>query len=135
MLQERTDNMQFARRQVLYLDLYLPCLQEMIHPFVRNLSCQSNIYVSWYTLARLVPSNMFHSSSKFLSERYKAALLLWTIFIICVTCLSFSYCLLLWSDTGKGLPPGLLYVMFSCGFVTFPYRVLGQPCCLACIDS
>ena len=32
----------------------------------------------------------------------------------------------LWSPAGKGLPfLALLYVMFSCVFVTFPYGVLG----------
>ena len=71
----------------------------------------------------------------FLTERYKSVLLLWTLSIICVSCLSFLYCATLWPDTGKGLTPGLLYVMFSCGFVSFQYGVLGKLFCLECIDS
>ena len=31
-----------------------------------------------------------------------------------------------WSPFGKGLPLAFLYVMFSCVFVTFSFRVLGQ---------
>ena len=57
---------------------------EMVHRYVRTLLCQSNIYVSWSTLVRLVPSNMFQPSSKFLTEHYNFVLLLWTLFIICV---------------------------------------------------
>ena len=72
--------------------IYLVYL-EMMHRYVRNLSCQSNIYVSWSTYVRLVPSNMFQPSSKILTERYKVVLLLWTLLILCVSCLSFSYCL------------------------------------------
>ena len=41
----------------------------------------------------------------------------------------------LWPDTGIGLTPGLVYVMFSCGFVTFQYGVLAQLFFLECIDS
>ena len=32
----------------------------------------------------------------------------------------------LWSPAGKGLTSWLLFVMFNCGFVTFPCGILGQ---------
>ena len=35
-----------------------------------------------------VPSNMFKPSSNFLTDRFKAVLLLWIHFVICVSCLS-----------------------------------------------
>ena len=53
----------------------------------------SILYSQTSKFVSLVTSNMFQPSSKFLIERYKAVLLLWTLFIFCVSCLSFSYCL------------------------------------------
>ena len=32
----------------------------------------------------------------------------------------------LWSAVGKGLTSWLLFVMFNCIFVTFPFDILGQ---------
>ena len=61
-----------------------------------------------------------------LTDRSKAVLLLWILFVICVSCLSVILsCLFLagWERTDL---LALLYVMFSCIFVTFPYGVLGQ---------
>ena len=36
----------------------------------------------------------------------------------------------LWSPAGKGLTSRLLFVMFNCVFVTFPWGILGQIWCL-----
>ena len=47
-----------ADRFYILICIYLVYL-EMMHRYVRNISCQSNIYVCWSTLVRLVPSNMF----------------------------------------------------------------------------
>ena len=56
---------------------------------------------------RLVPSNMFKPLSKFLTDRSKAVLLLWIMFVICVACLSVILSRLflatMWSPVGKGL--------------------------------
>ena len=38
-------------------------------------------------------SNMFKPSSNFLTDRSKAVFLLWVLFVICVSCLSLSCCL------------------------------------------
>ena len=80
MLQEHTNNMPFAHRQVLYLDLYLPCYLEMMHRYVRNLSCQSNISVLVH-ISEVGAVKREQPSSKFLTERYKAVLLLRTLSI------------------------------------------------------
>ena len=66
---------------------------------------------------------MFKPSSNFLTDRSKAVLLLWIIFVICVSC-----------HTALSVPAALLspdllallYLTFSCDFVTCPYGVLGQ---------
>ena len=61
-----------------------------------------------------------------LTDRSKAVLLLWIIFVICDLCLSVVLsCLLatLWSPAGNGLPSWLSYM--RC-FVTFPYGALGR---------
>ena len=61
-----------------------------------------------------------------LTDRSKAVLLLWILFVICVSCLlAILSCLFLagWERTDL---LALLYVMFSCIIVTFPYGVLGQ---------
>ena len=65
---------------------------------------------------------------------------------LCYLCLVFVMlsCLFiaaLWSPEGKGLTSWLLFVMFNCDFVTFPFGILGQvrylivlipdPCCLS----
>ena len=34
----------------------------------------------------------------------------------------------LWSPAGKGLTSWLLFVMFNCVFVTFPFGILGHMC-------
>ena len=65
---------------------------------------------------RLIPFRMFKSPSDFFSDRSKAALLLWIIFVINVSCFSLLYCLF-----GKADLLTLLYVMFHSVFVTFPY--------------
>ena len=66
------------------------------------------------------------------AQRSKAVLLLWTLFVICVSCFSFFIlsCLFhvaLWSPAAKGLVPWLSCVWcFLVCFFTFPYGVLGQ---------
>ena len=50
---------------------------------------------------------------------------------LCYLCLVFVmlWCLFidaLWSPAGKGLTSWLLFVLFNCGFVTFPCGILGQ---------
>ena len=50
---------------------------------------------------------------------------------LCYLCIMFvmPWCLLiaaLWSPAGKGLISWLLFVMFNCVFVTFPYGILDQ---------
>ena len=64
---------------------------------VRDLSYKLNIYmyVSWsisVIRVRLIPSNMFKPSCNFLTDHSKLVLLLWIIFVICVLCMSLSYC-------------------------------------------
>ena len=76
----------------------------------------------------LIPSNMFNPSSNFLTDLYDAVLLLWIIFAICVLFLTVltvpcSLVVTCWERTDL---LALLYVMFSCVFVTFPYGVLHQ---------
>ena len=41
----------------------------------------------------LVPSGVFGSSSYFLTDRSKALLLLWSLFVVCVSCLTLSQCI------------------------------------------
>ena len=62
-----------------------------MHGYVRDLSCEPNIYLSQSTSeirVRLAPSNMFKSASNFLTDCSKAVLLLWILFVICDSCLS-----------------------------------------------
>ena len=57
-----------ADRFYISICIYLVSLETMHrYAIIRNLSCQSNIYRSWSTLVRLVPSNIFQPSSKFLT--------------------------------------------------------------------
>ena len=64
------------------------------------------------------------SSKIFLTDPFKAVLLLWIIHVISVLCLlCFGARLLivaLWSSAGKGLTSWLSFVMSNCEFVTFP---------------
>ena len=62
---------------------------------------------------------------KYLTDRSKAVLLLWifsvVFFILCLLCLCARlFICALWSPAGKGLISWLSFVMFYCGFVTFP---------------
>ena len=65
---------------------------------------------------------------------------------LCYVCLVFVmlsrlFIAALWSPEGEGLTPWLLFVLFSCDFVTLPFGILGQvwylivsipdPCCLS----
>ena len=81
-----------------------------------------------YIRVRLVPSNMFKPSSNFLTDRSKAVLLLLIFFVICVsyhTVLPVHGNLVITCWERADLLT-LLYVMFSCVFITFPDGVLGQ---------
>ena len=81
------------------------------------------------------PLNMFKPSSYFIADRSKVVFLLWILFINYVSCLSLL-CRLVCSLQscghllGKGDLLAILYVMFSCVFVTFPCGVPGQVCYL-----
>ena len=48
------------------------------------------------------------------------------LFVSCV-CHAFAFFIAaVWSLAGKGLTLWLLFVMFNCVFVTFPFGILGQ---------
>ena len=74
---------------------------------------------------------MFKPYRNFLTDRSKAVLLLWILFVMCVyvglfhTVLSVP-CSLVVTCLERADLFALLCVMFSCVFVTFPYGVLGQ---------
>ena len=103
---------------------------EMMHQSVRNLSCKPNIYMSLSVSdirVWLVPSNVFNPSNNFLTDRSMVVLFLWIIFVICVSCFTVlsilcSIAVTYWERADL---LALLYVMFSCVYVTFPYGVLG----------
>ena len=81
-----------------------------------------------------MPSNMFKLSSKYGTELKQAVLLrgpfLLFVFHVCHTVLSVPCNLVVTCRERAGLM-SLLFVIFSCVFfVTFPYSVLGQLCCL-----
>ena len=71
--------------------------------------------------------------SSIFTNRSKAVLLMWILFVIYDSCLSLVYrlvCSLQPCDylLGKAVLLVLLYVMFSCVFVIFLYGVPGQVC-------
>ena len=54
---------------------------------------------------------------------------------LCYFCLVFVmlkrlFMAAIWSPSGKGLAPWLLFVTFNCVFVMFPCDILGQVCYL-----
>ena len=61
------------------------------------------------------------------------ALFYYFCFMLVFFILSHLFRATLWSDTGKGLTPGLLYVMFSCGFV--PSHMVSMVSCASWIVS
>ena len=66
--------------------------------------------------------NQFKPSIKYFTDRPKAMLLLWTIYVIYVLfCYAFMHVCFdaLWSPAGKGLTSWLLFVMSNCDVVTF----------------
>ena len=75
---------------------------------------------------------MFKPSSNFLTGRSKAVLLLWILFIICVSCHTVlsAPCSLVVTCWERADLLALLYVIFSCVFVTFQHGVLCQVLCL-----
>ena len=71
---------------------------------------------------------------------FKAVLLLWIYFVICVSCLSVILsclfpCSLVVTCWERPDLLALLYVLFSCVVVNFPYGVLGPGVVLDWIDS
>ena len=69
-------------------------------------------------------------SSNILTDRSKAVLLLWIfLFYVClcyiVLSVSCSLVVTFWERVDF---LALLYVIFSCVYVTFPYGILGQVC-------
>ena len=48
------------------------------------------------------------------------------LFMLMFVTLSCLFIAALWSPAGKGLSSWLLFVMFNCVFVTFPFGILGQ---------
>ena len=121
---------------------------------VESLSLFDLLFISWFVCTRRwcmrtkhlfvlihirhkgeVGTNMFNRSSSFLTDRSKVVLLLWILFVICVSCLSVILlsCLFLtslWASVGDGwLLSSLVCCVFLC-FVTFPYGVPGQVWCL-----
>ena len=69
---------------------------------------------------------MFKPSSNFLTNHSKEVLLLWILLLFVFrVCLSYLLVSSL-QPCGHLLGLALVYVMFSCVFVTFPYGVLGN---------
>ena len=48
------------------------------------------------------------------------------LFLPCVFMLSSLFVAALWIPSGKGLTSWLLFVLFNCGFDSFPCGILGQ---------
>ena len=74
----------------------------------------------------LVLSKIIELSSNFLTDRSKVVLLLWIIFVLCVSCLyTILSCLFLvcWERTDL---LALLFVMLYCVLVEIRYGVRGQ---------
>ena len=75
---------------------------------------------------------MFKPSSNFLTDRFKAVLLLWILLLFVLLCLCLCHTVLSVSCSigvacwERADLLALLYVMFSLCFVIFPYGVLGQ---------
>ena len=68
------------------------------------------------------------------TDRSKAVLLLWTIYVISVCLLCFRARLFidaLWSPAGKGLISWLSFVMSNCEFITF--SLVSWVMCGACL--
>ena len=87
---------------------------------------------------RLVLSNMFKPSSNFLTDCSKA-LLLWILYVICVSYLSVILsCLFLaalWPPSGKGLTSWLSCMWCFLVFCHFPIWCPGSGVVFDCIDS
>ena len=100
-----------------------------------------NIYLSLSTSeiwVRLVPSNMFKPSRDFFTDRSEAVLLLWIFYLfICVSCRAVlsvpcSRLVTCWECADLLT---LLFVMFSCVFVTFPIWCPGSSAVFDCMGS
>ena len=107
------------------------CLGIGIYPYNRQIRCDIPETLQergWRRETSLSPP-----VKVFLTDRSKAVLISWTIFVIHASCLScFRVCSLQHCGhlLGKGRPLGFLVCdVFLC-FVTFPCGVLGQAWCL-----
>ena len=60
------------------------------------------------------------------SLSYQSSLTTLSYLCLVFVMLSFHFIAALWSPAGKGLTSWLPFVMFNCGFVTFPCGILGQ---------
>ena len=81
---------------MLYL-LFIPWLNVLGDDewIIRGLSCTPNIYVSWSTSelrVRLALWNRFKTSSKYFTDRSKAVLLLWIIYVF-LPCICYAFVL------------------------------------------
>ena len=61
---------------------------------------------------------------------YQGGASLWILLLFVFAILSCLFLVALMTPVGKGDVLALLYVMFSCVFVTFPYAVLSQVWCV-----
>ena len=101
---------------------------EMMHWWVRGLSCKPNNYLSWCTSelrVRLAPLNWFKPSSKTFYWPFQGGTFLWIFLcfcsVLCLLCLCARlFICALWSPAGKGLTSWLSFVVSNCEFVTFP---------------
>ena len=99
---------------LLYLDLYVSGDDALI-------SYKPNIYVSWSTSelrVRLAPLNRFKLSCEIIfTDRSKAVLLLWIVFVVYASCWFVLFFVALWSPARIGLTSWLSCVFC---FVIFP---------------
>ena len=81
---------------------------------------------------RLVPSNMFKPTSNFLTDHSKAVILLWILFVICISCLSVILsCLFLealWWPARKGPTSWLSCIWCFLVFLSLSHMVSWVRC-------
>ena len=103
---------------LLYLLVYILIYMfyEMMHWWVRGLSCKPNIYVSWSTSelrVRLAPFNRFKPSSKLFYWPFQGGTSLVDLLcfsVLCLLCLCVRpFICALWSPAGKGLTSWLSF--------------------------
>ena len=101
---------------------------EMMHGYVRGLSCKPTIYMSLSTSELRVrlasrKTGLSHPV-KYFTDSSKAVLLVLMFYVFTVLCLlclcARLFICALWSSAGKGLTSWLSFVVSNCEFVTFP---------------